>query len=323
MRGCQEMKKVVMILAILTLTIFLVGCLDYKTTDTNEQDELDLIDDITSVDNDINSPNDNEQVTVDEVTQSEGEYLITANENELVDLTATIVDPDNDEVTYQFSPPLNENGRWQTHYGDAGEYLVTLSATDGQLTTEGLIRLVINRVNVAPMIAALSNIQVDEGETVTFEPEVTDPNGDPVTVSVSGPLRDGTFATDHTSAGQYQITVTASDGELTSEESFTLTVTDVNVLPEVMNLEPITVKEGDTVTIQPEVTDLDGDEVSITISEPVGNDGVWETSFTDHGEYMVRVTVSDGKDTVTQQVRVFIEDVNMPPQIVDVTADIE
>ena len=67
------------------------------------------------------------------------------------------------------------------------------------------------------------------------------------------------------------------------------------------------------------MNDLDGDNVQLSIGEPVGNNGVWETSFTDHGEYMITITANDGKDIVTKKVKVIVEDVNMPPEIVDVS----
>ena len=114
-------------------------------------------------------------------------------------------------------------------------------------------------------------------------------------MTVSEPLKSGTFETDHTSAGEYQIVVTASDGELETEKTFTLVVEDVNKLPELSGIVDLSVKEGETVRVEPKVTDLDGDEVALTISEPVGDDGTWETGYTDHGEYFVTVTANDGK----------------------------
>ncbi len=147
-----------------------------------------------------------------------------------------------------------------------------------------------------------------------------DPNNDAVTVTVSEPLTSGSFATDHTSAGEYTIVVDASDGELTTKETFTLTVTDVNVKPEISDIADVTVKEGDTVTVKPKVMDLDeSDDVVVKISEPVGDDGVWQTSFTDHGEYEVKVSAYDGKETVTKVITVTVEDVNMPPEIIEIS----
>ena len=326
------MKKVVVSLTVLVMFIFLVGCLDYAAYDIPEdevvgEDEISLIDEIAQIEDDLLDEEVPEETVVEEdiVLPELGEEVsledlltIYVKENDLMKLNAKVTDPDNDVVTYAFSAPLNKMGEWKTNYGDAGEYLVTLSATDGKLITEQKIKIVVERVNVAPIINGVKDIRVNEGATVRFEPEVVDPNGDAVNVEVSEPLKSGTFVTDHTSSGEYTITVLATDGELETEKTFKLTVNDVNVLPEVTNLADITVKEGETVTIEPKVSDLDGDELLVTISDPVGNDGVWETSYTDHGAYVVTVTINDGKDTVTKNIKIVVGDVNMPPQIVDV-----
>jgi len=330
-----------MSLTVLVMFIFLVGCLDYAAYDIPEdevvgEEEISLIDEIAQIEDDLLEEVSEEELVEEELIVEEtveeeivlpelGEEAdledlktIYVKENDLMKLNAKVTDPDNDVVTYAFSAPLNKMGEWKTNYGDAGEYLVTLSATDGKLTTEQKIKIVVERVNVAPVVNGVKDIRVNEGATVRFEPEVSDPNGDAVNVEVSEPLKSGTFVTDHTSSGEYTITVLATDGELETEKTFKLSVNDINVLPEVTNLADITIQEGETVTIEPEVSDLDNDELVITISEPVGNDGVWETSFTDHGAYVVTVTINDGKDIVTKNVKVIVGDINMPPQIVDV-----
>lgn len=245
--------------------------------------------------------------------------IITVKENDHVELKVNITDPDEDPVTYTFSKPLSKTGEWKTNYGDAGEYIVTLTATDGVLSSTQKIRIVVERVNVPPEIVPPTDITVDEGEIVTFEPQVSDPNKDPVTVTISEPLKSGTFETDHTSAGQYQIKISASDGELESVQAFTLTINDVNVLPEISGVEDLMLLEGEVIEIKPVITDLDEDEITLTISEPVGNDGIWETKFTDHGEYFVTITADDGKDRVIEKVKISIEDVNKPPVIIEIS----
>jgi hypothetical protein len=64
---------------------------------------------------------------------------------------------------------------------------------------------------------------------------------------------------------------------------------------------------------------LDNDAVEVTISEPIGNDGVWEISYTDHGEYEVTIIADDGKDITTKEITLIVEDVNLPPEIIDIT----
>ena len=347
-----------MTVAVLLILVLVAGCLDYKTYDSPEKSNDNLVTEIAEIERELglgeveDGAEDNgdalennqgtdgssvdsadaiaieedivveEEVVLPDLQEeellSEEPQVITVKENEQVKLNIKVTDPDMDTVSYSFGKPLNAEGMWQTSYGDAGEYLVTIKATDGKLTTEKNVKIVVERVNVPPAISTLRDIIVKEGETVTFEPTVSDPNKDPVTVRVSEPLKNAVFKTDHTSSGEYQIRVEATDGELASEGNFKLTVTDVNELPKISGLENLTINEGETVTLQPVVTDLDEDEIILTISEPVGDDGTWKTGFTDHGEYVVTVKVFDGKDTVTERVSIVVEDVNMPPEIIEV-----
>ena len=48
--------------------------------------------------------------------------------------TVSAVDPDGDPIVYNFTQPLDEKGEWQTGDGDAGEYIVTVYASDGKST---------------------------------------------------------------------------------------------------------------------------------------------------------------------------------------------
>ncbi|MBT3814819.1 hypothetical protein HOE37_03535 [Candidatus Woesearchaeota archaeon] len=336
-------KKVMVSLTVLVMFVFLVGCLDYKAYDIPADDvaaeDLSLIDEIAQIENELNLEEEAMEEVEEEVNSVEEEIILPelteepenvdvyesdmdavyVKENELVNLNVKVTDPDQDVVTHTFSKPLNKEGEWQTNYGDAGEYVITITATDGKLTTEKKIKIVVERVNVAPVVTGVKDLLVDEGDTVSFEPKVSDPNGDAVSVTVSEPLKSGNLVTDHNSAGEYQVRVLASDGELETEKVFKLTITDVNELPEVTGLVDLVVKEGEIVEVKPVVSDLDNDDLTITISEPVGSDGVWETGYTDHGEYVVVITINDGKDTVTKKVAVTVEDVNMPPVIVDVS----
>ena len=330
---------------LLIVFVLLVGCLDYKSYDlpADEQpaDDTELINEIAEIERQLEEQDnkeldlDSEEVDnliedsevieeviipeLDEPIVDDNLQIITVKENELVNLKVKVTDPDKDKVNYSFSKPLDQAGKWKTSYGDAGEYIITITATDGVLTTEKKVKIVVERVNVAPIISGIKDLYADEGKTVNFEPEVNDPNSDAITVVVSEPLKSGTFATDHTSAGEYKIKVTASDGELETEKTFKLVVNDVNVLPEVKGLHDFNIKEGDIVKIEPQVSDLDEDEITLTISDPVGNDGIWETAFTDHGKYTVTIVADDGKDKVTKKVQIVIEDVNMPPEIVEVS----
>lgn len=238
-------------------------------------------------------------------------------------LTPKVVDPDNDKVTVTFSAPLNSRGEWQTSYGDAGEYAVIITAEDGVTTSSKTVKIVVEKVNVPPVISNIKDITINEGETVAFTPTAKDPNGDQVTVEVSQPLNEGTFRSDFKSEGIYQITVTASDGELKASQSFTLTVNNVNQKPVLSGLEnSITLKEGELLWLQPTVNDADGDDVKVSFNGPVDKDGTWKPSYTDHGEYEVTVTADDGQDKAAQRIKIIVTDVNAPVEFLDIAVEV-
>jgi len=51
-------------------------------------------------------------------------------ETEKLSLGLDTEDPDADELVYIFTEPLNENGEWQTTYGDEGEYTATITVSE-------------------------------------------------------------------------------------------------------------------------------------------------------------------------------------------------
>lgn len=336
----MKTKKGIFIFAVLVAFVFLTGCLNYKSyyqPPPQEPSESDLIKEIAEIEKELGVEEGKAEIgeaPAEETPQEVEEEIslpleeevnlsqlqrIEVKENELISLKIKASDPDQDKITYTFPLPLNEEGKWKTNYGDAGEYVITLTASDGLHTTKKDILLVVQRVNVPPIIKKIANQTIKEGETIALEPQVIDPNGDPVTVTLSPPLASGSWPTDHTSAGEYDILVTASDGELETKTTFFLTVLDVNVPPEITGVSDLTVKEGELVEFKPFIADLDNDPINLTISQPVGDDGTWQTTYTDHGTYPITLTVSDGKDTVQKTITLTVEDVNMPPEILEIT----
>lgn len=285
-----------------------------ETTDAEETTEGETTEDSTEV-----VP---EEETAEDEAADGTPITITIKENQTVSLKPKANDADNDKIVYTFSEPLDANGRWQTKFGDAGEYMITVTASDSKLETTKKVLLVVERVNVAPQITGvLSNITVNEGDTLELAPKVSDPNKDETTVKFSEPVgEDGTWAIGYKEAGDYTVTITASDGELETVQKIQVNVNKKNVAPTISNVpDTMAVKEGEIVTINPKVEDLNGDEVDVTISDPVGNSGLWETGFDDNGEYNIVVTASDGQATTKKEFKLVVEDVNVAPVIEDIT----
>ncbi|MCK4670535.1 MAG: hypothetical protein KAT43_05005 [Nanoarchaeota archaeon] len=247
---------------------------------------------------------------------------LQVKETEVVKLKIEAKDADRDAISYTFSKPLDSRGQWHTTYGDAGEYVVTVTASDKKLKSKKDVLVVVTKKNEPPVIKNIPDITVTEGETVRIKPQVTDVNKDKIDVTITKPVgNDGVWETNHKDAGKHKVVIRASDGVLTSEDTVQITVIDKNVPPVIKGVKDLTVHEGETVKIKPKVSDLDGDKIIVTISDPVGDDGVWETKYTDHGEYKITIKASDGKDTTTQLINLVVKDVNLAPEIISISLE--
>jgi nitrogen fixation protein FixH len=224
-------------------------------------------------------------------------------------------DPDGDPIKYTFTTPLNAQGEWQTKKGDAGEYKVTITASDGQNTVSQDILIVVKSANKAPIIQIAPEIKVKEGDTVTLNPSVTDAEGDKVDVKISGWMTTRTYATNYDDAGNYIVTITASDGQNTVSKDVKILVENVNRAPVIAPLADITVTEGDKVIIEPTVTDPDGDKLTVSFSGPLDSSGMWQSRIGDAGTYKVDVTASDGSQESKRSFTINVKSANKAPII--------
>src|SRR3989338_4458726 len=98
-------------------------------------------------------------------------------ETEFVKVAPEAVDPDDDDVSYHFSEPLDEFGEWQTDYGDAGEYNVTITASDGKTESTETVRIVVLPRNQPPRLLE-KMLVIKEGQTVDLRELVEDPRSE-------------------------------------------------------------------------------------------------------------------------------------------------
>ncbi|MBN2458251.1 hypothetical protein JXB31_03930, partial [Candidatus Woesearchaeota archaeon] len=239
----------------------------------------------------------------------------TFTAGELVSLKPKATDADNDVVVFSFSEPLDEKGEWQTVAGDDGEYIITITASDGISEVSKKVKLIILSANKAPVIEDIPTITVSAGETVTLNPVVTDAEGDDVTISYSGWMDESTKVTTADDIGTNQVIISADDGNSIATKKVTIIVEKVNHAPVIGELESITVKEGELVEVSATATDEDNDEVTISYSEPLDDEGRWQTKIDDAGTYAVIVTASDGKLTDEKSVTIIVNKANSAPVI--------
>jgi len=228
------------------------------------------------------------------------------------------VDPDGDPITYTFTSPLDATGRWQTKEGDAGERIVTITASDGKNEVSQQVKIIVEAKNKAPTITLSSpkEITVQEGDTVKIEATAVDPDQDPVTLTFSGWMETPERKTTYDDAGTHTVTLTASDGTKEAAEEVTVIVENVNRAPEIGELVDLKVTEGDEIKVDTEATDPDGDEVTVTFSAPLGEqDGKWTTKQGDAGTYEVEVTATDGTKETKETFKITVKSLNKAPEI--------
>jgi VCBS repeat-containing protein len=135
---------------------------------------------------------------------------------------------------------LNSNGSFT--YSPVGDFngsdSFTCRVTDGAADSNvAMVAITVNPVNDAPILAAIGNKTVEEGALLTFTASATDVDGDALTFSLLSPPAGATTnpttgifnwtPTRTQGPGTYNITVHVTDGVLSDDKSFQITVNDV------------------------------------------------------------------------------------------------
>src|SRR3990167_2324977 len=189
-------------------------------------------------------------------------------ENNLVTISPEVLDPDNDDVVYTFSPPLDKNGRWQTGYDDAGEYLLKIVASDGKQETAKEIMLIVENKNQPPYLTE-KKITVKELQTLDVKQFVADPDNDPLEFVFTSPLdKGGLWTPGYNDQGTFVAKFSVKDGEFTIPIRVEVEVLNTNQPPVIKdyfsNEEEISVKENEELSFYVEVEEGDGDLVSFS-----------------------------------------------------------
>ncbi|MEK6950056.1 MAG: hypothetical protein AABX34_07570 [Nanoarchaeota archaeon] len=339
------MVEKIIFFAIVAVSLLVSGCDVYQSlymqqtqgdAEKISEGDIALLDDNATLDNESEKIGEiiTEEVDIDVDSKelAEDANVVIVQETDLVSLTPKAEDPDQDILTFIFTSPLDDKGEWQTNYGDGGEYTVTVTASDGQLTASKEVLIIVKRKEEAPALDSSmpqeTVITIDETGTIAFEAKASDLNNDVlrylwkidgVEVSDKDSME---YKTSYEDAGSHTVKVIVSDGISETEKIWSVTVNNVNRKPQLASIEDIEAKETDTLEISAEGWDDDGDMLTYSIDDnrfvQDGNAFTWATTYDDAGEHTVTVSVSDGVDTTSQQVKVTIENVNRAPVISDI-----
>lgn len=177
----------------------------------------------------------------------------SGTEGVLLTFTVSVSDPDGDPITSFTAAPLpagatftanaaNTSGtfNWTPSAGQAGNYDVTLTASNalsGSATTHIAIA---EAGNNPPVVTAPATMTVNEGQLLTFAVTATDADGNHVTLTAAGVPSGASFVDNgdntgtftwtpgSTQAGTYTVTFTGNDGHGGTDDAATvITVNDV------------------------------------------------------------------------------------------------
>ena len=150
-------------------------------------------------------------------------------EGDFVTLIPEGYDADQDKISYNFTEPLDSQGEWQTTFEDAGEYNITITASDGKNVVSEIVNLVVKEGNQPPT-QTKKKITVKEGEVIDLKTLVEDKDGDALTFSAKN-FKDGKWTTDYEDAGEKVIDFTIDDGEYKVKGRIEITILETNQPP--------------------------------------------------------------------------------------------
>ncbi len=264
---------------------------------------------------------------------------IVVQETEPLALQVNTTDPDADIVRFYFTEPLQKRaGTWKTSFDDEGEYLIYVTATDGELSTTEPVKVQVTKKNRAPSIQTPQDeFVVEEGRELSFEIKTADSDNDNVSVSLHNNseqmyLSEGVvhYQPNFTSVDNYSeastilgkiedrfipsqktevVEIVAFDGVEKTTHGVKITIKNTNRPPQIVSSSPNTplrVSMLEPVTFSIEANDPDKDPLTYTWSfgvqeGQIKNAKQIERVFVTPGYKKVKVKISDGINSVDKE----------------------
>ena len=289
-------------------------------------------------------------ITVNNVNRAptiSGTPANSVNENSTYSFTPTKNDPDGDSLTLSITGKPSwasfnaSTGKLSgtPNYSNSGTYSnIKITVSDGSLSRQlSTFSIVVNNVNRAPTISGTPSSSVNENSTYSFTPTKSDPDGDSLTLSITGKPSWATFnastgklsgTPSYSNAGTYNnIKITVSDGSLSRQLStFSITVNNVNRAPIITGQNPLSTSLESAISISVNdftISDPDDTSWTLTVQDGAnytrsGNSITPASEFS--GNLTVPVRVNDGdvdSTTFNATVAVAASSSNTPPVITD------
>ncbi|MCP4582048.1 MAG: tandem-95 repeat protein [candidate division Zixibacteria bacterium] len=239
---------------------------------------------------------------------------------------AAFVDSGNGTGRFTFNPDYNQSG----------SYDIWFYAADASLTDSQLVRVDVVESNLPPVLTTIADQFIDEGTTLEFTVEATDPDGQIPALTVENlPVNAAfidsgnghglfTFNPDYTQSSVYNIRFIAGDGALADTELVDITVNHINIAPVLDPIGSQVINEADHLEFIVTSSDFDLDGLTLIIEDIPLNaaftdsgNGVglftFDPDYSQSGIYPVRFIVSDGALADTESVDITVNHINVDP----------
>jgi len=208
---------------------------------------------------------------------------------------------------------------------------IYVSATDGYFYAYDTVAVSVQNVNDSPVISTLPDTTTLEDVTLILPVTIYDVDGDDLEISAQVDSNIVTVVVDEQSlliqptpdsSGTTAIALIVSDGLLQDTTSFLLTIVPLNDAPVTAEIPDLNMFEDDTLYYIVEVTDIEGDSITLS-AEPAIGDVVVNISATEleiipaanwFGDTEINITASDGSMESSISAALHVENVNDAPQ---------
>jgi large repetitive protein len=226
---------------------------------------------------------------------------------------------------------------WSTSHAQAGDHDVTINVQDTHGASDSeTVTITVTSGNVAPVLAAIGNKTVVEGQTLSFTATATDSDSATLTWTATGlpagaslAPSSGAFAwtPSFNQAATYPgVIISVSDGDgKTDSETITITVTNANTYPVLNSIGDKTVSEGQLLSFVISGTDEDGDPLTFyshglpdgASIDTVTGEFQWTPTHLQAGTYpIIPILVEDPLGFWAQEhITITVIDVNVPPTL--------
>ncbi len=339
----MTMQRTSIFLSLLLSLSLVWGC----SSGTGGQDKdasIDLVNDSDLEEKEVSTTDTNNRENRPPIMQPIGDRVLTAGELGVIAIEAR--DPDNDPLSYFIAGSIPDGAKfnskrgvftWEPNRAQVGlEIMLTFGVTDGSHRVSETITITVvqKKVNHKPHFLNPNTLVVKPKTHFEYKLKATDPDGDDLMFSSSGPVPEGlsiqnngllTWDVPDKVNEHYRIIVVVSDGDLTDSGEVTLIIQNKKHPPVVEvpdHLVWIPEKEN---IYQIKANDPDNDPLTFKLTGPqpipegleISKDGklIWTPPKKWAGlDLQVEGELSDGTFVISFKIPIHIKDI-YPPQI--------